>query len=69
MGDKVIGVQPMQADEILAVVRHHSPPVLDGKPQHIVIWNGVIGLACFPRGQDIVPQLSQTTRKGKFSLE
>ena len=55
----VCRVQPMQADEVVAIVGDDGAFVLSCELQHLVIWDGLIGHPRVERSQDIVSQFTQ----------
>ena len=55
----VCRVQPMQADEVVAIVGKDGAFVLNCELQQLVIWNGFIVLPRVERSQDIVSQFTQ----------
>ena len=49
----------MQPDKMLSVECQHNTVFIASKLQHLVVRNGLFGLAGFLSGQDIVPKPAQ----------
>ena|ERR1051325_670774 len=65
---RMVGLLPMEPDEVAAIQRDHCPAFTRGKSKHFLVGLGLIGLARFLNRQHVVTQRAQSLnhRQGKI---
>lgn len=53
-------ILPVQAHEVFAVERQQAATLSDGEGEHFRIQNALIGISGIERGQDIMPQFTES---------